>query len=109
MLISILQNNVDTLSFIHKAILYKGRIHIDYRFWLGLSPGSSSETSPAAMSEEKRKFSQAMRVVIRVKYWLDKRLDLVDFHEHFSTRNSKRQKFHVGKGKCLRMSYEREM
>ena len=29
-LIPILQNDVDTLWFIHKAILYKGRNHIDY-------------------------------------------------------------------------------
>ena len=27
----------------------------------------------------------------------------------FSSRNFKRQKFHVGRGKCLRMSCEREM
>ena len=30
-------------------------------------------------------------------------------YTHFSSRNFKGHKFHVGKGKCLRMSCEREM
>ena len=37
-LISILQNGFDTLWFIHKIILYKGRSLIDHQYWFGLSP-----------------------------------------------------------------------
>ena len=41
-LISILQNDVDILWFIHKVILYKGRNRIDYQYWSGLSPENSA-------------------------------------------------------------------
>ena len=38
-LISILKNDIDTLWFIHKVILYKGENCTDYQYWLGLLIG----------------------------------------------------------------------
>ena len=41
LLISILQNDVDTIWFIHKVIIHKGRNCIDYQYLLGLIPENS--------------------------------------------------------------------
>ena len=63
-LISLLQNGDDTLWFIHKVILYRGKNLIDYQYWLGLSPENSGIVIRV----------KPWSILIRVKLWLEKRL-----------------------------------
>ena len=88
-LISILQNDIDTLWFIHKVILYKGRNCIEYQYWLGLSPENSCVGD--GLQILRSGFDSYSHPIFCLKNWRD-----LDFHEHFSSRNFKRQKFHVG-------------